>query len=95
MVKLRPNEGETVGVSTEWTDSERQILSALIRQDIDALLDEEAKLRKTIKWEAPCLDNIRQQREALMQLNQFTESMPAAFLEMNREHYNEYLSTES
>jgi len=78
-------------VSDKWNEEERQEVASALRTDIEHLKLEEEKLRETIKWEAPCFQEINRKRDQIGQLLSFCEEADPEFLQLNRSNFSDYI----
>jgi hypothetical protein len=52
---------------------------------------EEQQLRTTIKYEAPCFEELKGRKNSLLVLQAFVVSQTADFLETNRANFSDFL----
>ncbi len=83
---------EKLVVSQAWTVEERNQVIQRVEAQIQLLKSEEAEMRITIRWEAPCLQKNHAKRKELQQLIRFLHKSTSDFLQLNRVNFSEYVT---
>lgn len=90
--KTLDQEQSRIFISENWTPDERKSLIELMNKKVDELNAEEAHLRETIKYEAPCFREIDVKRERVKELIiKLDDKVPSEFLERNRQNFGEFV----
>lgn len=80
-----------VNVSPMWKRKERSDLLKCISAEILRLDQQEARLRETILYNAPCFAEIEKMRADLKHRMVFLTHASSGFLEANRQNYGEFI----